>query len=386
MTLMVVSLAVFTAARPASAATELVTNGSVEVVDGADVSRPVGWAANRWGLNTVSFSYPSGDAHSGSRFTRVSMSSRTSGDAKWWHAHVPVVGGGVYTFRDWYRSNTVTQLTAEFRSASGASSYRWLAELAASTGWASSTVTFTVPADAVSVTVYHLLYSVGTLDTDDTSIVSAGTTTPPATSTTTSTTTAPADDRRVVYLTFDDGPSQYTAALLDVLERHGVTATFFMIGQEVTRYPSVAAQVVARGHAVGNHTYNHLDLTSAATDARSQLADASAAIRSATGITPQCARPPYGRSSAAAESIAHDLGLTMFNSGSPDLDGGDYTTPQPPVERLTAVLDRIPSTPDPVITTFHDGGGDRANTVRAFDQWLDDNESLYRFEVLPACG
>jgi hypothetical protein len=92
-----------------------------------------------------------------------------------------------------------------------------------------------------------------------------------------------------------------------------------------------------------------------------------------------------GRTNDEVDAIARALGMTMFNSASPNLDGGDYTTPQVPVAAMMLVLDRIPSTPDPVITTFHDGGGDRANTVKAFDQWLDANGSLYRFETLPVC-
>ncbi len=385
-----------------SAITELVVNGSVETVDSADATRPNGWSKSRWGTNTATFSYPTGDAHTGSRFTRVTMTSRTNGDAKWSHDHVPVTANTTYTFTDWYRSNTTTQLTAEFRSTSGTLTYKWLKDVPPASIWTPTTATLITPANTTSVTIYHLIYSTGTLDTDDTSLTTTTSNPPPPATTTTTTTTLPTttppppttaapppggDSRPVIYLTFDDGPSRlYTQLLLDVLDRHGVKATFFMIGQEVARSPSVAAEVQARGHAVGNHTYNHLLLTDSRTDVSQQLADTSAALLSATGRAPTCARPPQGQTNAAVDSIARNLGLTMFNSGSPNLDGGDYTTPQISVAQMKAVLDRIASTPDPIITTFHDGGGDRANTVQAFDEWLGANAARYRFETLPACG
>lgn len=62
-----------------------------------------------------------------------------------------------------------------------------------------------------------------------------------------------------VFLTFDDGPiPEVTPWVLDVLDRYGVKATFFMVGDNVRKHPDVYAEVVARGHAVGNHTFHHL--------------------------------------------------------------------------------------------------------------------------------
>ncbi len=64
---------------------------------------------------------------------------------------------------------------------------------------------------------------------------------------------------RAVYLTFDDGPiPETTPYILDILERHGVKATFFMVGDNAHKYPHLLAEVRKRGHRIGNHTYNHL--------------------------------------------------------------------------------------------------------------------------------
>ncbi len=66
-------------------------------------------------------------------------------------------------------------------------------------------------------------------------------------------------EEKTVYLTFDDGPvPEATPMVLDILDRYGVKATFFMVGENVWRHPELLAEVKRRGHAVGNHTYHHL--------------------------------------------------------------------------------------------------------------------------------
>ena len=64
---------------------------------------------------------------------------------------------------------------------------------------------------------------------------------------------------KAVYLTFDDGPiPEVTPKVLDILDRYGVKATFFMVGENIDKHPEVFEQVVKGGHAIGNHTYNHM--------------------------------------------------------------------------------------------------------------------------------
>ena len=65
-------------------------------------------------------------------------------------------------------------------------------------------------------------------------------------------------DKRIVALTYDDGPNPpYTERLLDVLAKHNVKATFFMIGNRIEKYPATVNRVIAEGHQLGNHTYSH---------------------------------------------------------------------------------------------------------------------------------
>jgi peptidoglycan/xylan/chitin deacetylase (PgdA/CDA1 family) len=107
-------------------------------------------------------------------------------------------------------------------------------------------------------------------------------------------------------LTFDDGPHpQGTPAVLEALAAARVTATFFLVGEQVQRAPSLAREIVAAGHAIGLHCHRHrnlLRLTPAQT--RSDIACAEAVIAEATGRRPSLYRPPYGVLNAWALSHA----------------------------------------------------------------------------------
>ena len=66
-------------------------------------------------------------------------------------------------------------------------------------------------------------------------------------------------DKKAVYLTFDDGPiPRVTPWVLDVLDKYGIKATFFMVGDNIRKHPDEFRMVVERGHRIGNHTFNHI--------------------------------------------------------------------------------------------------------------------------------
>lgn len=102
--------------------------------------------------------------------------------------------------------------------------------------------------------------------------------------------------KRCVALTFDDGPGPYTAKLLTELAAKDVHATFFLVGQNVAARPGLVRAELAAGHAIGNHSWNHPDLSRLdAKQVASQLDRTDAAIRKATGgVGTQLVRPPYG--------------------------------------------------------------------------------------------
>ncbi len=101
--------------------------------------------------------------------------------------------------------------------------------------------------------------------------------------------------RKSIALTFDDGPSESTKELLDLLDRYGVRATFFMCGANVRRLPDVAQEVFCRGHEIGNHTYSHrpLYLKSPAFIER-EIATAQKTFEDFLYFRPKYFRAPYG--------------------------------------------------------------------------------------------
>ncbi|WP_188190028.1 polysaccharide deacetylase family protein [Nonomuraea sp. SYSU D8015] len=107
----------------------------------------------------------------------------------------------------------------------------------------------------------------------------------------------PVDCRRAkcVALTFDDGPGQYTDALLRQLAAYRARATFYVTGQNVVAYPGILRRTVAAGHELGNHTWSHPNLTRlSAAGVRAELARADQAVKAVTGLVPRTIRPPYG--------------------------------------------------------------------------------------------
>jgi peptidoglycan/xylan/chitin deacetylase (PgdA/CDA1 family) len=102
-------------------------------------------------------------------------------------------------------------------------------------------------------------------------------------------------DRPKVALTFDDGPSESTPRILEILARHGVPATFFPCGANVDRLPAIVRQVHAAGHEIGNHSYSHpLFCFHSRKFLLDDLMRAQAAIAQQTGACPTWFRAPYG--------------------------------------------------------------------------------------------
>jgi peptidoglycan N-acetylglucosamine deacetylase A, putative len=106
---------------------------------------------------------------------------------------------------------------------------------------------------------------------------------------------APTTGNKVIALTFDDGPGPYTAHLLDILDKYGAKATFFLIGSKVSGQASVVRSIQARGHQLGNHSWSHPELPKLSVDQiAGEIDRTNEAIRQATGVKPSILRPPYG--------------------------------------------------------------------------------------------
>jgi peptidoglycan/xylan/chitin deacetylase (PgdA/CDA1 family) len=147
--------------------------------------------------------------------------------------------------------------------------------------------------------------------------------------------TVPASDG--VALTFDDGPHpEGTPAVLELLARAGARAMFFLVGEQVERRPGLAGEIAAAGHVVALHGYRHrLQLRLSAAEVESDLARGAAAIREATGTTPDWHRPPYGIYSPGGLSAARAAGLRPLLWSRWGKDWRKFTTPDRIARRAT---------------------------------------------------
>ncbi|AGL14848.1 transglycosylase domain-containing protein [Actinoplanes sp. N902-109] len=160
-------------------------------------------------------------------------------------------------------------------------------------------------------------------------------------------------------LTFDDGPSPYTPQILAILKQYGIKATFCMVGEEATNYPSYVRQVVADGHQLCNHSWEHDDLGQlTAADARADIMRTDAAIAAAApGATIAYFRAPYGSFGKSGKEGAK-LGHTPLGWV---VDPDDWLLPGADV-----IAQRIEDQLTPrAVVLVHDGGGDRSQTVDA---------------------
>jgi peptidoglycan/xylan/chitin deacetylase (PgdA/CDA1 family) len=117
--------------------------------------------------------------------------------------------------------------------------------------------------------------------------------------------------RNAVALTFDDGPSEGTGRILEILARHNAPATFFQVGANVDRLPEVARAVQQAGHAIGNHSYGHpLFCFRTAAFMERDLAKAQETIERHTGARPEWFRAPFGVRWFGMRAVQRRLGLT----------------------------------------------------------------------------
>jgi peptidoglycan/xylan/chitin deacetylase (PgdA/CDA1 family) len=162
-----------------------------------------------------------------------------------------------------------------------------------------------------------------------------------------------------VALTFDDGPSSYTLAVLRILAKHHQHATFFVTGYAASANPWLLGQIRAGGNAFGDHTVTHSQLLRETPARRRwELLSTAQRVQEATGVRPTLFRPPYGSSSRAINAMARQLGLLPITWS---VDSKDWT--RPGVEQIvkTALQGAHPGG----IILLHDGGGNREETVEA---------------------
>ena len=185
-------------------------------------------------------------------------------------------------------------------------------------------------------------------------------------------------------LTYDDGPNDpHTLRLLEVLTRHNVHATFFLIGRYVQHRPEIVRELIKAGHVVGNHTFTHpLLIFKGAREIRLQLENCTRALTDAVGEHSNLFRPPFGGRRPAVLRIARRMGQepVMWN-----VTGYDWNAPS--AEHIERKVTSQVRGGDVVL--LHDGGhrefgADRSYTLTATDRLISRYKSEgYEFVTIP---
>lgn len=183
-------------------------------------------------------------------------------------------------------------------------------------------------------------------------------------------------DPNEIALTYDDGPNPAaTLQLLEVLARHQVRATFFLIGRFVRQRPDLARAIAAGGHLIGNHTMSHPWLAwQSATRIREELTGCNAALEDALGIPIRYFRPPHGALRPYVHRTARDLGLTPVQW---NVTASDWrpSSPEKIAANVVQGIDQNQKKNCASNILLHDGGHTalgqpRLPTVHATDQLL----------------
>ncbi len=176
-------------------------------------------------------------------------------------------------------------------------------------------------------------------------------------------------DGKRLALTFDDGPNDpHTLRLLDVLDKHSVKATFFLIGQFVKQRPDIAREVARRGHVIGNHTFTHPRLIFLpAAEARQEIIQCRDVISDAVGEHSNLFRPPWGGRRPGTFSLVRQLGLQPIMWS---VTGFDWSAPS-----VEYIEQKVGNARGGDVILLHDGGHrafgtDRSKTVDAVDRLL----------------
>lgn len=185
---------------------------------------------------------------------------------------------------------------------------------------------------------------------------------------------------KLIALTFDDGPwATTTSQVLDVLKKNNVKATFFVVGRQVQQHPQLLKQVVAGGHALGNHSWSHQYHFYNESAAARELDDTASLVYKISGIKTFLFRPPGGMLNNGLAAYAQNKkhAVIMWSADSRDWRYRRNST--------QALIDSVLEEAKPGgIVLLHDGGGDRSNTVQALPQLIAQLKKRgYKFVTVP---
>lgn len=187
-------------------------------------------------------------------------------------------------------------------------------------------------------------------------------------------------EKKVIALTFDDGPSaEFTPQVLDILREKNVKATFFIIGHKLQSFPKIGQQIVAEGHALGNHTWHHWNHQMTEFTASREIEDTAMLMYETTGVKTSLFRPPNGflNNGLADYARKRKYAVVLWT-----VDSGDWRGSRVSAEdMIKQVVEK--ATPGGIIL-MHDAGGDRSRTVRAVPKIIEELTLRgYKFVTVP---
>lgn len=359
----------------------LVPNPGFEV-PGAN-GLPQSWFKGGYGVNTRTFSYPVSGMNGGSA-AKVSITSYSSGDAKWWFSPVVINGGSSYVFSDYYSANVGSIITAQFQNSNGTISYLDLGSLPPVTSFTPASFSFTAPALANKVTVFHLIKGVGSLTIDNVSLMSSAAPPPPP---------PPSGifNTGAVSLRFDDAwLSQYQNAL-PKLTTAGFRGTFYVPTRQLSDYGFVGymsktqiKNLASKGHEIGSHTQKHTDLTTlSSSQAQTEIVGSRQDLQAMNVGPVNSLAYPFGAYDSTIIAMVRDAG---FKSAAATI-GGDVTPNSDryqlerrsvevsvTVPQIKSWIDQAVANKEWLILTFHEvstSGRQYSITPANFNQVID---------------
>ncbi|WP_442603031.1 polysaccharide deacetylase family protein [Paenibacillus sp. KN14-4R] len=169
-------------------------------------------------------------------------------------------------------------------------------------------------------------------------------------------------EKPTVYLTFDDGPSDLTPKVLDILKKEGIQATFFVCGDQVVTRKDVLKRIVDEGHAIGNHSYNHVykELYGDFNNFWSQIQKTEKIIQEVSGVRTPLIRAPGGTATNFDAFYFYYLDQAGYTVYDWNIDSGDSRRVNVPASEITTTVENSPLRHE-LTVLLHDGTGHKGS-------------------------
>ncbi len=193
---------------------------------------------------------------------------------------------------------------------------------------------------------------------------------------------------RKVYLTFDDGPSENTRAILDVLKEYDVKATFFVTGQQALSHPERYREIAQEGHTIGMHSYSHVysEIYESVDSFGEDLLLLQTFLEDTTGVSPLFYRFPGGSSNTVSKmpmsqlcDYLTDNGITYFDW---NVSSKDAVSPMRPVQEIVKNCTQNLENFDNAVILLHDAAN-KTSTVDALPEIIESIMAMENTEILP---